>query len=599
MVNKRKGRPREGGWVADPRRFFSLLVLVSVLSATRVRAQAPTPSDDIPQARAKAVGSSPARETSGRRSRIFGWTRRDPQGRVEDASATPPSTGRLDSRLALVRFQDSPTPPPVPSPNPPPAPDPSEIPPPPPDDVPEAAPPQPSGSPGARDIKTGKEANLGFLPRLFNAYFDPDDLADEGYSSKGRRDSLPDPYNIGKPFPFAEHIGPNVGINDTSIHPLMEALYNGPNGDHWADSGIKIYGWLDPSVNFSTSRKSNIPLSYAIVPNKIELSQAILIFERVPDSVQQDHNDWGFKFTNLYGIDFRYTTAKGYFSNQLLKHNHLYGYDPLQMYVDYYIPRIAEGMIIRMGRYISPIDIEAQLSPENYLYTHSIFYTYDPYTFTGMQFITKLNKNYTLQLGVHAGNDMAPWTRSAQPNGEILLKWVSNSGKDSLFGGVDSIGKGYFSHNHDDLQVLAATWAHRFTERIHTITETYYLWERQALQGGTVTFGTPQPYFMGVGPGNKIPGLASATGFVNYTAFKLGKNDSLVFRNDMLYDPQGFRTGVSTFYSEVTLGLNHYFTDWLLFRPEIRYERSYNAKVYDNNTRKEQYTFSADIIFRF
>ena len=176
------------------------------------------------------------------------------------------------------------------------------------------------------------------------------------------------------------------------------------------------------------------------------------------DSVQTENYDWGFKFTNLYGIDYRYTTAKGYFSDQLLKHNNLYGYDPLQMYVDLYVPWVRQGMIIRVGSYISPIDIETQLSPENYLYTHSVMYTYDPYTFTGIQFITKVNKNLHLILGVHAGNDMAPWTTSSQPNGEILFKWVSDSGNNSLFGGLDSIGHGYYKNGHDDLQVLALTW---------------------------------------------------------------------------------------------------------------------------------------------
>ncbi|MGO9914368.1 MAG: hypothetical protein ACLQIB_06585, partial [Isosphaeraceae bacterium] len=105
-----------------------------------------------------------------------------------------------------------------------------------------------------------------------------------------------------------------------------------------------------PSITFGTSKNSNIPMVYNIVPNKLELSQVILIFERQTDSDQTDHMDWGFKATNLYGIDYRYTTAKGWFSDQLLKHNHLYGYDPLQLYFDIYFPHVAQGMILRVGR---------------------------------------------------------------------------------------------------------------------------------------------------------------------------------------------------------------------------------------------------------
>jgi hypothetical protein len=69
----------------------------------------------------------------------------------------------------------------------------------------------------------------------------------------------------------------------------------------------------------------DIPLSYAIVPNSLQLSQFIMIFERVTDSVPTDQVDWGFKVTQLVGIDYRYTAAKGWFSDQLLKHNNHYG----------------------------------------------------------------------------------------------------------------------------------------------------------------------------------------------------------------------------------------------------------------------------------
>lgn len=92
-------------------------------------------------------------------------------------------------------------------------------------------------------------------------------------------------------------------------------------------------------------------------------------------------------------------------------------------------------------------------------------------TDTGIQAITKLNDQYHLMLGIHGGNDMAPWTTSSQPNAEILLKWVSKDNKDSLFGGIDSIGRGKYKVGHDDLQVLALTWSHKFDDKLQTMTE--------------------------------------------------------------------------------------------------------------------------------
>jgi Putative beta-barrel porin-2, OmpL-like. bbp2 len=442
---------------------------------------------------------------------------------------------------------------------------------------------------------TGPQTYDSFLRRLGKAYFNPEEQEKEAEANTSRGQVTP--FNS-PPFPFSYHMGPVIGTKDTSLWPLMDAIYNGPNGEWWKKSRIKIYGWADPSVTFGTSQHSNVPLSYSIVPNSLQLSQAILIFERQTDSVQKDHVDWGFKFTNLYGIDYRYTTAKGYFSDQLLKHNRLYGYDPLQIYGDLYLPHIAEGMIIRLGRYISPIDIEAQLSPENYLYTHSLMYTYDPYTFTGLQFITKLNDQYTLMLGVHAGNDMAPWTTSSQPNGEFLLRWVSKSGNDSLFGGVDSVGKGQYLNGHDDLQVAALTWSHKFTEKFHMLTESYYIWERNALQGGTVTNGPPQPFFESVGPGKFLPGISDSFGLVNYAPYKLSDKSYVVLRNDVLYDPRGFRTGVPGTVAEVTLGYVYHITPWCVTRPEVRFDYG-TAKVYDNSTKRDQFTFNWDVIVRF
>jgi hypothetical protein len=450
-------------------------------------------------------------------------------------------------------------------------------------------------------------SNTPFLGRLFDAYFPSEAekarekaVADSKEAAPSRRASLPPAFTSNSPpFPFSEYIGPNIGVNDTSVYPLMNALYDGPNGDWWKKSRFKIYGWFDPSYNASTSKNSNVPLSYSIVPNHIELSQAILIFERTIDTVQQDEFQIGGKFTNLYGMDYRYTTAKGYFSDQLLKHNNLYGYDPLQMFIDMYFPHVAQGMLVRAGRYISPIDIEAQLSPENYLYTHSLMYTYDPYTFTGVQFITALNDQWSLTVGAHAGNDMAPWTTSSQANGEILLKWVSKDGKNSLYGGLDSIGHGFYQNGHDDLQVLAMTWSHKFNEKFHTLTEAYYIWERNALVGGTITNGNPQPYFEDVGAGARIPGLAYSIGAVNYTAYKLTDKSYAVFRSDVLEDPTGFRTGIPGCYFEHTLGMTYHPTNWLSIRPEVRFDYTSGAKAYDNGTRREQFTFSTDFIIKF
>ena len=52
---------------------------------------------------------------------------------------------------------------------------------------------------------------------------------------------------------------------------------------------------------------------------------------------------------------------------------------------------VAEGLMIRFGRYISIPDIEAQLAPNNYMYSHSMTYTFDNFTNTGVQATVAVN----------------------------------------------------------------------------------------------------------------------------------------------------------------------------------------------------------------
>lgn len=402
-------------------------------------------------------------------------------------------------------------------------------------------------------------------------------------------------------FPSSEYLGPTIGVPDTDpVWPLTRAIW-----DEWGgleSAKIKIYGWFNPGGDSSTSNDSNVPESYAIVPNKVEMDQAVLRIERVPDTVQTDHVDWGFRLSIIYGIDYRYTTAQGWFSEQLLKRNSLYGADPVEVYGLVYVPHVAQGMLIQYGRYISPPDIEAQLAPSNYLYTHSLMFTYDCYTQTGINASIKLNNQYTVQFGVHAGDDIAPWNAAAQPTGMLMLRWVSKSNNDSLWGGIDSINAGRFKAGHDNLQQDNLTWTHRFNKAgtIFTSTEGYYIYQSGALVGGTVNNGPPRSFFEATGPGAPIPGNSPAIGLVNYTEIKFSKHDFLSLRPiDILYDKKGERTGFATTYESWTVGVTHRFSDLICVRPEVRYEYAYSAKPYDNGAKNHQFMFAIDAIIHF
>jgi hypothetical protein len=240
-------------------------------------------------------------------------------------------------------------------------------------------------------------------------------------SDEPKRRALPAP--LDGIFPSSEYLGPTplTGVPDTDpIYPLTKALWS--TFPALKKAKIKVYGWANFGINASTSDKSNIPESYATVPNQIELDQGVLRIERVPDTVQTDHVDWGFRLSSMYGMDYRWTTSQGWFSGQLLHHNYLYGFDPVEAYGLFYIPSVAKGMVIKVGRYISPPDIEAQLAPDNYLYTHSLMFTYDCYTQTGINAAIKLNDQWSVLFGIHAGDDIAPWNGAAHPTAMAMVR---------------------------------------------------------------------------------------------------------------------------------------------------------------------------------
>ena len=204
--------------------------------------------------------------------------------------------------------------------------------------------------------------------------------------------------------------------------------------------------------------------------------------------------------------------------------------------------------------------------------------------------------------GIHAGDDVAPWNVAAHPTGMFMVRWVSKSNNDSIYGGIDSVNNGNFKDGHDNLQQSNVTWTHRFNEAgtLLTSTEAYYIYQFNALVGGTVNNGPPHAWFEAVGPGTLISGNAPAIGVVNYTEWKFSKKDFLSVRPiDYLVDVKGERTGFATTYASWTVGVTHRFNELLSTRPEVRYEYAWSARPWDNGTRRGQLMFAIDLIARF
>jgi hypothetical protein len=423
------------------------------------------------------------------------------------------------------------------------------------------------------------------------------------------RRAMPSPWPS-PPFPGSEYQGyPLIGVPEpTTVYPFMKALYGCQNGEEIKESRIKFTGWATSAGTWSNANNSNTPASYWIVPNRYVLDQLVFKLERYPDTVQTDHIDWGFRSVGLYGIDYRYTAAGGWGSGrQLDKHNLLNGWDPVEQYFNVYIPGFLGGTDIRVGRWIACPDIETQYSVDNYLGSHSILFTYDTYTQTGVMLTQRINEQVTAQAVIHSGTDMAPWYPGAIPTGAFGLRWVSKDNNDAFYTWLNAINNAEFRHfqqygqplGHDNFNYIVTTYEHRFNKCVHTKTEAYYMWERNAEVGGTPSAGPVKPFGGGGGDGTLIPGLTQAYGVLNYTMFGLTKRDYFTVRNEWYKDESGFRTGFRGNYTSHTIGLSHQFNDVFMVRPEIGYYRNWTQPAFDLGTTKGLWIYGFDVTMRF
>jgi hypothetical protein len=469
-----------------------------------------------------------------------------------------------------------------------------------------------SGNGNGNDEKKDEENKGGLFPRRFlRAYWDelkktyepPEDEPEK--SHRGLPSAFKDP-----PFPVSEYQGyPLIGVPyDDNVYPLMKAIYGAdtPLPDAIKNSRVKLYGWATASGNFSTATNSNSPASYWLVPNTLQLDQLVFRLERQLDSVQQDHIDYGFRSTVLFGIDYRYMTAGGWGEQQLLLYNQLYGWDPTEQYLDVYFPRIGDGMIFRIGRWIACPDIETQFSPDNYLASHSLLFTYDTFTQTGFMFTFKVGDHHMVQAGMNFGDDAAPWYPS-EPSLFLGWRWVFNDNNDAFYTCVNQLNSAQFHHfnyygvpaGHDNYNYVVTTWEHKFSDTCHTKTEAYYMWEINGELGGTPSLGPAYPFAAAGADNPTVPGYSSVWGFLNYTAIAVGKRDYITIRNEVWDDTRGIRSGTPGVYTSHTIGFCHNINSLLQVRPEIGYYSNWSAPAFDNGTKNGIWIAGFDFTARF
>jgi hypothetical protein len=282
------------------------------------------------------------------------------------------------------------------------------------------------------------------------------------------------------------------------------------------------------------------------------------------------------------------------------------------------------------------------LAPNNYLYTHSLTYTYDNYTNTGIQTTLAVTKNLFLQVGINDGTETPLWhlgnrvtnpdpsvlypastfakDPGSQPSVTVCVRYSWNDGNDNIQPCANGINNGVWGYNN--LQWYGGTYYHKFDDHWHLSFEFYDEHQNGVPNGLNPTVqaiyaagGTPfSPQYIAFNSPNlaqckntsALRCTATAIGVVAYLNYSPDPLNNFSFRPEYYADPQGQRTGVRADYYEFTFGWQHWLSPQIEFRPEIGYWRSINALAFNGNPTHgiapdKNYTVLAamDMIFHF
>ncbi len=498
----------------------------------------------------------------------------------------------------------------------------------------------------------------GFWERLINYYaleWGQASAPSDPKAPPGRRDGWPATPQTIPPMPFTEwpYGGTTpLGVTRTGSQdsPLMVALANTAVGKWMGETGLQVYGWVDVGANISSSTVKpggNAPAAYLYTPDTVQLDQVVLYLDRFPDTVQKDHLDWGLRLSAIYGENYRYTTAYGLDSWQLLTRNRVNGYDFPMLYGELFIPQVQEGLMLRLGRFISLPDIEAQLAPNNYMYTHSMTYTLDNYTNTGLQSTLAVTKQFFIQFGVTVGTEASymHWHATepnpnpnplfpgasfkvdpgSMPSYTACVRWSSADGGDDVNACADAINTGEWGYNN--LQWYGLTAYHKFSDKWHISFETYHEYEKDVpnlnnavVQSLNSRFGadggTPFSAAQGIlfnNPGeaycsnpNVLKCTAGSTGAVMYLNYSPDPLNNFSIRPEVYLDLEGQRTGTPTRYGNFAMGWQHWWSPQFEARPEIAFYHSFNAPAFNGNSnagiipnKSNEVILSGDLIYHF
>lgn len=359
---------------------------------------------------------------------------------------------------------------------------------------------------------------------------------------------------LGETLPGAEaELGGNPAPIPTTKYFLEQTLSGWTGWKNVEDLGIRVYGWTQGNVSFSSTNDSNAPTTFNDRADYAQMNQNWLEIVRAVDPSKAEFQVGGRITTILPGYDYKYTLARGMWNHQ----SDRYGFDTPYVYAELFVPGIGpKGSTVRVGKWGTTIGYEMIEAIATPFVSRSYNFQYNPFTHTGAQVTTELNSNFTMYHGVVTGADVF-FDPAATPSYVGGLKWTRDGGKTSVAANVFITGRGFdeqesFQH-YDSYNVLLQ---HQLAEGWNYVLDATY--GRAADTAGTSDD-------------------TNWLGFANYLSHNLNEQTVLNLRAEWFRDSDGARTGTRGSYVAVTVGAQWSPMEWLMVRPFLRFDRNSNG----------------------
>ena len=348
-----------------------------------------------------------------------------------------------------------------------------------------------------------------------------------------------------------------------------------PNGQKLLDNGWRIYGWTQGSYTTGSGDRSNLPVPFIDRNNEFSMNQNWLHVEKTIDTSKKEFQVGGTVDAILPGTDSRFTLARGLFDQQN-RDGRLYGFDLFQAYADIFLPSFgANGTTMRVGKFATFLEYEVVQGISNPFVSRSYLFQYNPFTHTGVNFLTQLNDDWSMQNGVVLGADnfIDPAVRTTYIG---QLKYAPKDGDTSLaFGTMVTRPDFHRGENFAFYNVYNLQMTHKFSDKLNYVLDASFSHI------------------------DSVPVIGSANwfGVVQYLGYALTDKVTTNFRSELFNDTQGFRTGTEALYIANTVGLTWKPRPWLYIMPEARYD--YATKGSPFAGRRDLFTATIGTILRW